>query len=227
MHFTLVTKIQKFHLPLSPFTVFCWKQKTTLLLGRSWLAEADIQPDLLWVSEGHMGFVEQVASVACPQEQKSKRKDYLLFQRLKMPGMHSPASLEFSEPVLWGWNSKGHGLWPVRARHPSWSRHIRRRLRCFPESEVMSELERSCKSNLWPGGWWVWAEPPGQLWWFGTSTCYFPFKPAYSPTVFCLWGRASLVATNAPANAGDTGWIPGPGRSHMKQSMHHDYWPWP
>ena len=136
-----------------------------------------------------------------------------------MPGMHSPASLEFPEPVLWGWDSKGHGLWPVRARHPSWSRHIRRRLRCFPEPEVMSELERSCKSNLWPGGRWVWAGPPGQLWWFGASTCYFPFKPAYSPTVFCLWGRASLVAANAPSNAGDTGWIPGPGRSHMKLSL--------
>ena len=29
------------------------------------------------------------------------------------------------------------------------------------------------------------------------------------------WERTSLVVQNLPANAGDMGWIPGPGRFHM------------
>ena len=34
-----------------------------------------------------------------------------------------------------------------------------------------------------------------------------------------MWGfPGGAVVENPPANARDTGWIPGPGRSHMSQS---------
>ena len=45
----------------------------------------------------------------------------------------------------------------------------------------------------------------------------------------CNWGDfpGGTVVKNPPANAGDTGSIPGPGRSHMHRAtkpMRHNYW---
>ena len=43
-----------------------------------------------------------------------------------------------------------------------------------------------------------------------------------------VWGFPDgAVVNNPPANTGDTGSSPGPGRSHMPQSnkpVHHNYW---
>ena len=39
----------------------------------------------------------------------------------------------------------------------------------------------------------------------------------FQPKVNVLGFPGDLVVKNPPMNAGDTGWIPGPGRSHMLQ----------
>ena len=54
-----------------------------------------------------------------------------------------------------------------------------------------------------------------------TNTCLFPVKTAEKQSIKTprFWDfPGGAVVKNPPANAGDTGLIPGPGRSHMPRS---------
>ena len=79
-------------------------------------------------------------------------------------------------------------------------------------SVVAEETHRVHRVTVYMWLMWLWRARLFYLWFSGSKGWFLPFKNGF-------WGfPGGAVVENPPANAGDTGSSPGPGRSHMPRS---------